>query len=151
MKSANKVQSGKSLVLPCACANLRRAARAATRLYNRELRETGLEVTQHTILMALEATGETTQGELGRILSLDSTTLTRMLAPLMSEGWVKDRPGEDRRRRLLCLTRAGKRKFRNAQAAWERAQAVLEAGVEERTWNHLGALLAEVAQAAGGE
>ncbi|HZD40950.1 MAG TPA: hypothetical protein VE131_09530 [Terriglobales bacterium] len=40
-------------VLPCACANLRRAARAVTRLYDQELRGTGLNVTQLTLLQAL--------------------------------------------------------------------------------------------------
>src|SRR5260370_19239130 len=84
-------RTGNSPVLPCACANLRRAARAGSRLYNRELRETGLEITQFTILMTLEISGEITQGELGRLLSLDSTTLSRILTPLVTDGWV----GED--------------------------------------------------------
>ena len=34
-------------MLPCACANLRRTARAVTKMYNHELRATGLEVTLH--------------------------------------------------------------------------------------------------------
>jgi DNA-binding MarR family transcriptional regulator len=66
-------------VLPCACANLRRAARAVTRMYNRELQPSGLELTQVTLLMALDRTGEITQGNLGKLLALDSTSLTRML------------------------------------------------------------------------
>jgi hypothetical protein len=33
--------------LPCACANLRRAARAATRIYNQELLSIELELTQY--------------------------------------------------------------------------------------------------------
>ena len=98
--------------------------------------------------MALGITGEITQGELGHVLSLDSTTLTRMLTPLVGEGWVGERAGEDRRQRFLQLTRAGKRKFRNARPAWERAQAVLTAGVEARTWNQLGPMLADVAKCA---
>ncbi len=144
-----KTHAGKSVVLPCACSNLRRAARAATRLYNRKLRETGLETTQFTILMALEMTGESTQGELGQLLSLDSTTLTRMLTPLVIERWIGERPGGDRRQRLLRLTPAGKRKLRDARPAWERAQAALEKGLETRTWNQLGTMLADVAEAAG--
>ncbi len=67
-------------VLPCACANLRRTARAVTRC-TPELRATGLEVTQFTLLMTLQVTGETTQGGLGKLLALDTTSLTRMLRP----------------------------------------------------------------------
>ena len=86
-------------VLPCARANLRRAARAVTRMYDRELRETGLEPTQYSLLMALNLKGEITQGELGTLLALDTTTLTRMLRPLTHRGWIGERPGKDRRRR----------------------------------------------------
>ena len=39
--------------LPCACANLRRAARAVTRDYEAALKATGLNPTQHTLLQAL--------------------------------------------------------------------------------------------------
>src|SRR5437667_11867038 len=67
--------------LPCACANLRRAARAVTRLYNRELHSDGIEITQFTLMMALKHVGESAQGELGEIRALDSTSLTRMLKP----------------------------------------------------------------------
>src|SRR5580700_11770970 len=74
-----KKMQGMLPVLPCACANLRRTARAVTRLYNKELRPTGLELTQFTLLMALNITGETTQGDLGKLLALDTTSLTRML------------------------------------------------------------------------
>ena len=73
-------------ILPCACANLRRTARAVTRMYNYELRRTGLELTQFTLLMTLSIVGETTQGQLGNLLALDSTSLTRMLKPLSRWG-----------------------------------------------------------------
>ncbi len=36
---------------------------------------------------------------LGEILALDSTTLSRTLRPLESEGSIRSRPGEDRRER----------------------------------------------------
>jgi hypothetical protein len=46
-------QGGLTLAAPpCACANLRRAARAVTRLYNRELLSEGIEITQFTLMIA---------------------------------------------------------------------------------------------------
>jgi hypothetical protein len=51
--------------VPCSCANLRRAARAVTRLYNQQLQSEDIEVTQFTLLMALNDVGEISQGELG--------------------------------------------------------------------------------------
>lgn len=82
-------------LLPCACANLRRAARAVTRMYNRELRPTGLELTQFTLLMALNLAGEITHGNLGKLLALDSTSLTRMLRLLTKRGWMGVKAGKD--------------------------------------------------------
>jgi DNA-binding MarR family transcriptional regulator len=132
-------------VLPCACANLRRAARAVTRMYNQHLQETGLELTQYTLLMALSISGETTQGDLGRLLALDTTTLTRMLKPLIKHGWIGTKPGEDRRQRLLRLSRSGRRKLQQTQPHWERAQQQLRKALGEPTWSQLGPLLTGVA------
>jgi DNA-binding MarR family transcriptional regulator len=131
-------------ILPCACANLRRATRAVTRMYNQELRPEGLEITQFTILMALNLTGETTQGALGNVLAMDSTTLTRTLRLLEKHGWVLAKAGEDRRQRLLFLASAGREKLRAALPHWKRAQEHLRKALGETTWMQLGGLLNEV-------
>jgi len=133
-------------VLPCACANLRRSARAVTRMYNQELQMTGLELTQFTLLMALDITGEITQKDLGRLLALDTTTLTRVLQPLIKHGWIRVKAGDDRRVRLLLLTSAGQRKLQESQPHWDRAQRQLRSKLGERTWNQLGTLLTEIAE-----
>ena len=131
-------------LLPCACANLRRATRAVTRMYNQALRSDGLEITQFTLLMALNLTGETTQGKLGKLLALDSTTLTRTLRLVKERGWVKAMPGEDRRERLLALTVAGREKLQRSLPHWKRAQERLRSALGEAAWSQLGGLLAQV-------
>jgi DNA-binding MarR family transcriptional regulator len=130
--------------LPCACANLRRAARAATRMYNQELRSSELELTQFTLLMALDLTGEITQKRLAKVLAMDSTTLTRTLSFLVERDWIGTTPGEDRREKLLTLTPAGRRKYQEAQPYWKRAQKKLRASLGERTWHQMGQLLANI-------
>ena len=134
--------------LPCACANLRRAARAATRMYNRELRSSGLELTQFTLLMALDLTGETTQKALGRVLAMDSTTLTRTLSFLVERGWIGTNPGQDRREKLLILAPAGRRKLQQARPNWARAQKKLRTSLGEETWRQMGQLLSNITTAA---
>lgn len=135
-------------VLPCACANLRRAARAVTRLYDQELRANGLEPTQFTLLMVLDAVGETSQGDLSKFLALDSTTLTRTLRLLLKRGLIRTIPGDDRRVRLLSLTAEGRQKFHRARPSWERAQRRLKGELGQAEWDQLGEILAEVTQAA---
>lgn len=130
--------------LPCACANLRRAARAVTRLYNRELLSDGIEITQFTLMMTVNHVGEISQGELGEILALDSTSLTRMLKLLKDHGWVQAKEGDDRRFRLFRLTKAGREKFQQCLPHWKHAEEQLRAALGEKTMRGLGAALAEV-------
>jgi len=138
-------------LLPCACANLRRAARAVTRLYNQELRPQRIEITQLTILMALQRTGEISQGKLGALLALDSTTLTRMLGPLKKRGWIQEKEGRDRRFRLLRLTGAGQQKLQQTLPHWNRAQQRLRGALGEDGMAQLGNILGQVAESAGKE
>lgn len=135
-------------LLPCACANLRRSARAVTRMYNRELRSTGLELTQFTLLMALNLAGEITQGHLGKLLALDSTSLTRMLRLLAKRGWIGVKAGEDRRQKFLRLTPSGREKLMRSEPYWQRAQRRLREALGEPGWAEMGGLLAELTRAA---
>ncbi len=96
--------------------------------------------------MALDLTGETSQGRLGELLALDSTTLTRMLELLKKRGWVQAKEGDDRRLRLFRLTTAGREKFQQSMRRWKRAQERLRTALGEETMGQLGGLLAEVAQ-----
>jgi DNA-binding MarR family transcriptional regulator len=134
-------------LLPCACANLRRAARAVTRMYNRELQPSGLELTQVTLLMALDRTGEITQGNLGKLLALDSTSLTRMLKSLIKLGWIGVNAGDDRRFRNLRLTRAGRSKLKLTLPHWKRAQDRMQSALGEDTLRQLAGVLAQVSTA----
>ena len=136
-------------MLPCACASLRRAARAVTRDYEAALKGTGLTPTQHTLLQALEITGRSPQGALGELLAIDSTTLNRTLWPLERAGWVRARSGADRREVRWALTARGRRRLERARPAWERAQARLRTRLGAEAWARLGTDLAAVAGAAG--
>ncbi|MBZ5720002.1 MAG: MarR family winged helix-turn-helix transcriptional regulator [Acidobacteriia bacterium] len=119
------------------CSSFRRTSRALTQLYEQALRPFGLRATQFTILQVLVHVNETTQGQLGEILAMDSTTLTRTLAIMVRRGWVAERRGEDRRQRWLRLTKAGEAQFKRAQPAWEKAQAGLRRRVGEQVWQNL--------------
>ncbi len=134
--------------LPCACASLRRAARAVTQLYDEVLRDTGLRTTQFTLLQVLATTGRIKQGRLGDLLSLDSTTLTRTLRPLVGKGWVRSAAGKDRRERLYELAAAGRRELDRALPAWERAQQRLRKGLGGGRFERLQSVLLEVTAAA---
>jgi DNA-binding MarR family transcriptional regulator len=111
--------------LPCMCASLRRASRAITQLYEQAVSPAGLSATQFTILQTLSLAGEITQGELARILAMDSTTLTRTLAIMTRSGWITKRRGKDRREWRMRPSTAGKTLFKRALPHWQKAQTKL--------------------------
>jgi DNA-binding MarR family transcriptional regulator len=117
-------------------------------MYNRELRSAQLELTQFTLLMTLDLTGETTQKALGKVLAIDSTTLTRTLSSLIKSGWIAATPGEDRREKRLSLTKSGKRKYEQARVDWQHAQRKLRMSLGETTWSQMGQLLDKITGAA---
>ena len=127
--------------LPCMCANIRRAARALTQHYDEALRPVGLTITQFTILQALSLAGEPTQGELGELLAMDSTTLTRTLAIMSRNGWIGKHYGTDRRERRLRPSRAGESEFNRALPNWQTAQESLRERLGKRRWDELTKLI----------
>jgi DNA-binding MarR family transcriptional regulator len=123
--------------LPCLCASFRRATRALTQHYDEAMRPTGLRATQFTLLQALSLTGEVTQGRLGQILAMDSTTLTRTLEIMSRRGWVAKKQGKDRRERRLGLTKAGQAQFERALPRWDKLQADLRHRLGAEPWDSL--------------
>jgi DNA-binding MarR family transcriptional regulator len=126
--------------LPCFCATLRRTARSLTQFYEDALRPFGFHSTQFTILQALDFIGEATQGRLGEILALDSTTLTRTLAIMKRQGWIAERRGQDRRERWLHIAPRGRKAFEAALPAWQAVQEKLRAGLNKRDWDEFQTL-----------
>src|SRR5258707_8035564 len=96
-------QKGERVGVPCLCNALRQASRAVSRLYDDELRGVGLRTTQYSLLRYLQRCGEVRQRDLGALTSLDETTLTRNLRPLIDAGWVAIDAGPDRREKLVSL------------------------------------------------
>jgi len=107
---------------PCVCATLRMATRAVARVYDGALRPHGIRTTQYSILARLEVEGPAPVGHLAALLAMDRSTLAREAEPLVSAGLVAERPGEDRRQRVLALTPAGLARLEEARPAWRDAQ-----------------------------
>lgn len=123
--------------LPCLCASLRRASRALTQLYEEALRPLGLRGSQFTILQVLSLAGEVSQGELGQMLAMDSTTLTRTLGIMSRHGWIARRPGKDHRVALIRLSSAGKTQLARALPHWEKVQARVKKTLGAGHWDEL--------------
>src|SRR4051812_13790208 len=108
--------------LGCTCSRLRRLARRVTQIYDGHLEGSGLSVGQFGLLAPLNARGSLSMGMFAERAVMDPTTLTRNLAPLQRDGYVKIAPDpEDRRRRMVSITPKGRRAFQDALPAWRAA------------------------------
>jgi DNA-binding MarR family transcriptional regulator len=112
------------------------------------MRSLGLRTTQYSLLRYLQHFGIVRQRDLGAATSLDETTLTQTLRPLIDAGWVAADPGEDRREKLVSLTSAGSAKLAKALPTWERAQDRMRSRLPKARWSDLLALLPALARLA---
>ena len=109
----------------CVCFNMRRTARLVTQAYDRALRPAAIQANQFSLLAALHKAGGNDGirlGALAEFLGLDRTTLTRNLNPALRAGWLRVVEGQDRRERLVVLTKAGQAKLIEALPLWRKAQ-----------------------------
>jgi DNA-binding MarR family transcriptional regulator len=109
----------------CTCMRVRQASRVLTKIYDTELRPTGLQESQVSVLVAIARFGErgATIGNLAGALKMDRTTVTRNLGPLEKSGLVRvARSPDDARVRTILLSRAGEAMIVSALPLWERAQ-----------------------------
>jgi DNA-binding MarR family transcriptional regulator len=112
----------------CAFHNLRRASRAVTQVFDAYFDEIGLKATQFTVLAVLAHAGEKppTVTALAESLVLEQSSLSRNLAVLERLGHVKLAPGsDDKRERIVTLTRAGRVMLAKGYPVWKRAQMAI--------------------------
>jgi DNA-binding MarR family transcriptional regulator len=113
----------------CVCTAARRQSRELTRAFEKAMRGSGVRGTQFTLLATLVQTGPLPTTRLADFQGLERTTLTRNLARLVRDGFVRIDEGEDRRVRRVAITPAGEDAARRAYPFWKKAQdAALAAG-----------------------
>jgi DNA-binding MarR family transcriptional regulator len=108
--------------LDCVCRNLKRASRVVEAYYDDAFREAGLTANQFTVLMTLARTGGLTVSELARWVSMDPSTVPRIVAARARARLISVRAGKDRRVRHLRATVKGRRRLAAAFPAWLVAQ-----------------------------
>jgi DNA-binding MarR family transcriptional regulator len=134
--------------LACACAAVRRTARAVTQLYDETLREHHIEGAQFALLAMIGQSGECTQTSLAERFDFDKTTISRNLRLLARKKWIAFARGEDARERRVRLTSIGRKRLDAAKPAWRTAQDRLRGSMTRREWDAMLALFGRVATAA---
>ena len=133
------------LAPPSGCTHfqLRQLMRRVGLLYDAELAAVGLKTTQYSLLSNLLRLGPVRPGDLAQAMTLEPSTLTRNLKPLIAAGWVVQAPGADGRSRTVSLTPAGAAKREQAKQCWSRAQDQLNKALGEQRVAALHGLIQE--------
>jgi DNA-binding MarR family transcriptional regulator len=111
----------------CLCLAAQRAARTLARRFDEALRPAGLTSGQFSLLMSLNQPQLPSIGAVAGLLAMDRTTLTANLKPLERRGLVTTTiDPDDRRGRLVSLTKAGRTVLRAAVPIWRRAHKEID-------------------------
>ncbi len=130
--------------LPCTCAQLRRASRVLTQIYDRALEPLDLKITQYSLLVNIARAEGATVTKLAERLVMDRTTLTRNLKPLERAGLVRVGSGADRRSRSIATTPAGRRLLERAIPHWREAEKRVRATIGHEDVVELHRLLGKI-------
>ena len=114
-----------ALLQGCTNFKLRQLMRRVAHHYDSEMAQCGLKTTQYSLLSHVLKLGPIRPGDLAVAMTMDASTLTRNLRPLVDAGWVTLEPGADGRSRLVHITDAGRDKRVEAQRRWKAAQLAL--------------------------
>jgi len=106
----------------CTNFKLRQLVRRVTQRYDAELCQAGLKTTQYSLLSHVLKLGPIRPGDLAAVMTMDASTLTRNLKPMLAAGWLEQSAGDDGRSRLVHVTPAGRDKRAQAQRHWKAAQ-----------------------------
>ena len=131
----------------CACGNLRRTTRSITQFYDQFLQKSGLRSPQFSLLLNISLNQNVSIGELGTILLMDQTTVTRNIEMLKKSGYVtiiKD--PADARRKTIAITESGADKLTEAMPLWEQAQSQIEKGLGAERYRDFMKTLKDITQ-----
>ncbi len=133
----------------CALANLRKAARIITQLYDEALRPVGLTATQFTLLSVIAVNQSATINELAAKLVMDRTTVARDLKPLERDEIVVVNVGEhDQRTRQVTLTAKGQQLLMEGAPLRQEVQNRVEDTLGKDQFQTLLTLLASTSRVA---
>ncbi len=108
----------------CIGARLRRLSRIVDSYYRKRLADFEITEKQMTILFALSKMGRVEQGQIGRLLVLEKSTVSRNVKLLEKQGLIQR---TDQYRPVIELTQKGRDLVQNLLPIWEKTMDELVA------------------------
>jgi DNA-binding MarR family transcriptional regulator len=126
---------------------LNQAALQGQRIGADALAAVGAHRTHYAVLAALDEFGPASQAELGRRCGIDPSDMVALMARLTGDGLVERGPDPaDRRRNIVSITRAGRRRLDDLSETVGAAQDALLAPLSAAERDRLARLLARIVE-----
>ena len=126
MKKTDSKEIGRLIASECLSVRVRRLGRVITRLYDAALAPHGVSTAQLNLLAAIAVGDGIRPVDLGRLLEVEKSTLSRDLKRMEQLGWVRSQANPSGGGLRVTLTSAGSRLLVDVRGAWESAQAAAQ-------------------------
>lgn len=102
---------------------LNQRMRLFTNEMNNRLSDHGLYASQWSIIFCIERFGPMTQTAIWKYLNVEAPTVTRTLSRMEKSGWIVRKHGNDKRERVIELTKEAEQKFKDVQQTMDEFDA----------------------------
>ena len=119
----------------CNCIALRQIALKLTKIYDEALIDTGIKITQYSLLKNIEKIDSPNINHLATATQLDRSTLTRNLKKLERMKLIFFKFGDDKRNKIISLTPHGKQILTKANISWKTIQDQVSKNLGENKKN----------------
>ncbi len=106
----------------CIGVRVRILNRVVTNIFDRALQPLDLKLPQGNILVLLALYGKTSPGEIGKVLLMEKSTVSRNLERMRKKGWIEITGKDDGPSTAVSVTAKGRKLLKAAHVAWEKAQ-----------------------------
>jgi len=112
----------KSVAAECIAYRVRLLNRVITNIYDRAYKPLGLTVNQSTILVMLSRTDGASSADIGRVLVMEKSTVSRNVKLMRKNGWIDIADRDDGRSQQITVTAIGRKLLIAAHVEWRKAQ-----------------------------
>lgn len=119
-KEAEKL--AKAVASECIGVRVRVLNRVITNIFDRALQPLDLKLTQGNILVMLSLYGQASPGDIGKVLLMEKSTVSRNLERMRKKGWIDVAGKDDGQAQVVSVTAKGRKLLEAAHTAWKKAQ-----------------------------
>jgi DNA-binding MarR family transcriptional regulator len=122
MDKKQTAETAKAIATDCIAIRVRFVNRVITNLYERALKPLDIKISQASILVLLSVRDESSPTDIGRILQMEKSTVSRNVGRMRKKGWLEVTNREEGLLQSIKVTPKGRKLLAAFHAKWATAQ-----------------------------